>query len=266
MKGTLVIITAVVLLVVSFFLFTNITVFSRGYSLARLWVSDMVGPTLTVMSSPLHLAGDLCDGYLNLMGVKKKNVELKRRLDALMAENQKIPELEKENERLKGLLNLKEKREHQMVAARVIGEDVANWFKCIIIDRGKNHGIAEKMPVVTASGLVGQAVEVNKWHSKVIILNDVNSAVDVYVVGKHTRGIIQGSGQNTLKLKYVLKTDDVEAGDRLITSGKDAIYPKGLAVGIVISINKNMPGLFADVDVMPFNNFRRLDEVMVVTQ
>jgi rod shape-determining protein MreC len=67
-------------------------------------------------------------------------------------------------------------------------------------------------------------------------------------------------------MKYVLKTDDVEAGDRLITSGKDAIYPKGLAVGIVISINKNMPGLFADIDVMPFNNFKKLDEVMVVTR
>jgi rod shape-determining protein MreC len=266
LKGTLVIITAVILLAVSFFLFTDITVFSRGYSQTRFYFSDIVGPTLRVISSPVHLAGDLWNGYLNLVSVKKKNTELKKRLDQLTTENQKIPELEKENERLKSLLNLREKKEHQMVAARVIGEDVANWYKCIIIDRGRSHGISEKMPVITASGLVGQAVEVSKWHSKVIILNDVNSAVDVYVAGKHTRGIIEGSGQNTVKLKYILKTDDVETGDRLITSGKDAIYPKGLAVGIVISINKNMPGLFADVEVMPFNNFKRLDEVMVVTR
>jgi rod shape-determining protein MreC len=266
LKGTLVIITAVIVLVVSFFLFTNITVFAKCYSRTKFFVSDGIGPTLKVISSPVHLLTDVCEGYLNLIGVKKKNIDLQRRLDTLTAENQKIIELDKENERLRSLLNLKEQKEHQMVAARVIGEDVANWFKCIIIDRGRTHGISEKMPVITASGIVGQAVEVSKWHSKVMILNDTNCAVDVYVVGKHTRGIIEGSGQNTVKMKYVLKTDDVEAGDRLMTSGKDSIYPKGIAVGIVINIIKNMPGLFADIDVMPFNNFKKLDEVMVVTR
>lgn len=266
MKGTLVIITAVIVLVVSFFFFTNITFFSRGYSQTKLFASDIVGPTLKVISSPVHLIGGLFDGYLNLVGVKKRNAELQRRLDALTAENQKIPELEKENDRLKSLLSLRDQKEHRMVAARVVGEDVANWFKCVIIDKGRTSGISERMPVITASGVVGQAVEVSKWHAKVMILNDANSAVDVYVVGKHSRGIIEGNGQNTVKMKYVLKTDDVETGDRLMTSGKDSIYPKGLPVGIVININKNMPGLFADIDVMPFNNFKKLDEVMVVTQ
>lgn len=265
MKGTLVIISAVIVLVVSFFLFANVTFFSWGYSQTKHFASTIVGPTLKAISSPIHFAGDVYDEYFNLVGTRRKNTELQRRLDALTVESQKIPELEKENERLRSLLNLREQKEHHMVAARVIGEDVANWFKCIIIDKGRTDGISERMPVITSSGVVGQAVEVSKWHSKVMILNDANSAVDVYVVGKHTRGIIEGSGQNTVKMKYVLKTDDVEAGDRLITSGKDAVYPKGLAVGIVISINKNMPGLFADVDVMPFNNFKKLDEVMVVT-
>ena len=103
-----------------------------------------------------------------------------------------------------------------------------NWFKCIIIDKGRSAGIKERMPVITPSGLVGQVIEVNKWHSKVMVINDTNSAVDVYVSGKHTRGIAEGTGQTTLKLKYVLKNDDIEAGDKLITSGKDAIYPEGL--------------------------------------
>ena len=114
-----------------------------------------------------------------------------------------------------------------MIAARVIGEDVMNWFKCIIIDKGQSSGIRERMPVVTPAGLVGQTVEVNKWHTKVMIINDTNSAVDIYVAGKHTRGIVEGTGQRILKLKYVLKNDDLEVGDRLITSGKDGIYPKG---------------------------------------
>jgi len=182
----------------------------------------------------------------------------------LELENQKILNLETENKRLKTILHLLEQNPNAMIAARVVGEDIKNWFKCIIIDKGKNYGIREKMPVITPRGVVGQAVEVNQWHSKIMIINDTNSSVDVYVEGKNTRGILEGTGQNTLKLKYILKNDEVEIGDKLVTSGKDSIYPKGLPTGIVISINRNKPGIFSDIDVMPFNNFKRLDEVLII--
>jgi rod shape-determining protein MreC len=216
------------------------------------------------MSAPARSINYLLENYVALIDVKRKNGDLRKRLDAMETENQKIVELEKENERLKGLLELKAKRPRDLVAAHVIGEDVINWFKCIIIDKGRESGIREKMPVITPAGLVGQAVEVNRWHTKVMIVNDTNSAVDIYVTGKHTRGIVEGTGQTILKLKYVLKNDNIEVGDRLITSGKDAIYPKDLPLGIVTAVHKNRPGLFADIDVMPFNNFRKLDEVLVV--
>jgi len=263
-KATFAIITAVLLLVLSFLLFTNITIFHKGYARTKFYLADGVGPALKALSAPVHSAAYLLDSYVNLVGVKRKNEELKKKLDGMQLENQKVPELEKENQRLKGLLHLTEQNPNQMIAARVTGEDIMNWFKCIIIDKGLSNGVRERMPVITPAGVVGQAVEVNQWHTKVMIINDTNSAVDVYLVGKHTRGIVEGTGGTTLKLKYVLKTDDMEVGDRLITSGKDGIYPKGLALGIIISLNKNKPGLFADVDVMPFNNFKKLDEVLVV--
>lgn len=151
-----------------------------------------------------------------------------------------------------------------MIAARVIGEDIKNWFRCIIIDKGRDAGVTEKMPIITPKGLVGQAVEINKWHSKVMIVNDTNSSVDVYIEGKNSRGVLEGTGKTTLKLKYVLKNDEAAIGDKLITSGKDSIYPKGLPTGIIITVNRNNPGIFADIDVMPFNNFKRLDEVLII--
>ncbi len=264
MKGTFVIITAILLLALSFLFFTDITVFVRSYSKTKLYFGDLVGPALKVISAPIHTVNYVFENYINLIDAKKKNLELRKKVEQMQLENLKIAELEKENERLKQLLRLTEQRPNTMIAARVIGEDVMNWFKCIIIDKGQSSGIRQRMPVVTAAGIVGQAVEVNKWHTKVMIINDTNSAVDIYVVGKHTRGIVEGTGQTILKLKYVSKNDDLEVGDRLITSGKDGIYPKGLPLGIVININKNKPGLFADVEVMPFNNFKKLDEVLVV--
>ena len=201
---------------------------------------------------------------MNLVDTKRENRELKKKVDALELENQKLPMLDRENKRLKSILNLMDHSPNTMIAARVVGEDIKNWFKCIIIDKGRDQGIKEKMPVITPRGLVGQAVEVNKWHSKVMVVNDTNSSVDVYTEGKETRGVLEGTGQTTLKLKYILKNDDLAIGDKLVTSGKDGIYPRGLPAGIVITVNRNRSGIFADVDVMPFANYKRLEEVLIV--
>ncbi len=265
-KSTFVVIISILLLLVFFLLFTNIPVFERGYGGARYYLADGVGPVLQVLKAPSRSLGWVFENYIDLIDAKRQNQELKKKIETLELEAQKIPEMEKENERLKGLLDLTEQEPNQLIAARIVGEDVMNWFKCIIIDKGRYAGIKPKMPVITPFGVVGQAVEVHNWHTKVMVVNDTNSAVDVYVSGKDSRGIVEGTSQTTLKLKYVTKNDAIEVGDKLITSGKDAIFPKGLAVGIVISVDKNKPGLFADVDVMPFNNFKKLDEVLVVKQ
>jgi rod shape-determining protein MreC len=263
-KSTFVIIAAILLLLVFFLLFTNIPVFQKEYGRAKYYLADGVGPVLEILRTPSRSVTFWLENYVDLVDVKRQNDELKKKIGTLQLENQKIPEMEKENERLKGLLDLVEQKPDELIAARIVGEDVVNWFKCVIIDKGRYAGIKQKMPVITPLGVVGQAVEVHDWHTKVMVVNDTNSAVDVYVSGKDARGIAEGTGSTTLKLKYVTKNDAIEVGDKLITSGKDAIFPKGLAVGIVISVDKNKAGLFSDIDVMPFNNFKKLDEVLVV--
>ncbi len=264
MRNSVTILIAVLILTASFFVFTNTPFFVRGYSKVKVGLGEVVGPTLRILSKPTKLVTYVFDTYVNLINTKQENRELRKRLDALEMDNQKIPVLDKENKRLKSILHLMEQSPNTMMAARVVGEDIKNWFKCIIVDKGRDAGVREKMPVITPRGLVGQAVEVNKWHSKVMIINDTNSSVDVYVEGKDTRGILEGTGQTTLKLKYILKNDELAIGDKLLTSGKDNIYPRGIPAGIVITINRNKSGIFADIDVMPFNNFKRLDEVLFI--
>jgi rod shape-determining protein MreC len=227
-------------------------------------LSIAIGPTLKVISKPVDGVLSVFNGYINLIGTKKENDELKAQLDTLRMENQKLQELERENRRFKTLLGFMETKPNTLIAANVIGEDLKNWFRCIIIDKGKSQGVREKMPVITAKGVVGQAVEVDQWHSKVMIINDTNSSVDVNIDGKNTRGLLEGTGQNILKLKYVIKNDAIEIGDKLLTSGKDGIFPKGIPVGIVMTVDRNKAGIFADVDVMPYNNFKQLDEVLII--
>jgi rod shape-determining protein MreC len=264
LKNTVVIIIAIAILVVSFFVFTNTPLFLKGYSVAKTGFGEVSGPLLRIIGKPAEFIRYLYNSYVGLVGTNKENTDLRNKLAKLQMENHRIRELEQENKRLKTILNMMEQHPKTMIAARVVGEDVKNWFKCIILDKGKSSGITAKMPVVTAKGLVGQVVETDRWVTKVMVINDTNSSVDVYVEGRNTRGILEGTGQTLLRLKYIRKNDEIEIGDKLITSGKDGIYPKGLAAGIVTSVSRNKPGIFSDIEVMPFNNFNRLEEVLVV--
>lgn len=265
MKNPIVIIIAIVVLAVSFLVFTNTPLFVKAYMRVKGGIGEFAGPALMIADKPAQFMAYLFDTYIDLASARKENRVLKKKVETLELENQKIALLENENKRLRTILKLSDQNPDTMIAARVIGEDVRNWFKCIIVDKGRGSGVKEKMPVVTSRGLVGQAVEVSRWHSKVMIINDTNSSVDVYIEGKNTRGTLEGTGESLLKLKYVVKNDDIAIGDKLLTSGKDGIFPKGLPTGIVITVNRSKPGIFADIDVMPFNNFKRLDEVLIVT-
>ncbi|MBP8625079.1 MAG: rod shape-determining protein MreC [Syntrophorhabdales bacterium] len=260
----IIIIIAVLVLTVSFFIFTRTPIFVNNYLKIKISCGEIVGPALRLLKEPFTGARYIFNTYMNLIDAKKENYLLKKRIDELLLENQRIPELEQENRRLKTILKLAESNPGTSVVAKVIGEDLKNWFKCIIVDKGRDHGINEKMPVITPKGIVGQVVEVNKWHSKVMIINDTNSSVDVNIEGRDTRGVLEGTGYTVLKLKYITKNDEVEVGDKLVTSGKDSIYPKGIPTGIIIAIDKQKAGIFYDIDVMPYNNFKRLEEVMIL--
>lgn len=264
MRNSIAIIIAILVLVISFLSFTNAPFVARSYSTLKSGVGSVFGPVLNVASKPVSALGGVFNSYVNLVGVKKENERLHDKYEKLYVQNQKLVDTERENERLRKLLGFMQKKPNTMIAAGVIGEDLKNWFRCIIIDKGRKQNVREKMPVVTPKGVVGQVVEADLWHAKVMVLNDANSSIDVNVEGKNTRGLLEGTGQNTVKLKYVIKNDDIEIGDKLITSGKDGIYPKGIPAGIVITVNKNKAGIFADIDVMPYNNFRQLDEVLLI--
>ena len=264
MKNSVAIILAVFVLVVSFLAFTNTPLVVKTFASIKGGLAITLGPSLKIIGSPIKAIGGLFTNYVNLVNTNKENAVLRSKLDALLMEGRTISDLEKENKRLRELLNFTSKKPGTFIAASVTGEDLKNWFRCIIIDKGKKHGLTPALPVITPKGVVGQAVEVDLLSSKVMIINDPNSSIDVSVDGKNTRGLLEGTGQNVLKLKYVMKNAEIAVGDKLVTSGKDSIFPAGIPAGIVITVDRNVAGIFAEIDVMPFNNFKDLNEVLVL--
>jgi len=120
------------------------------------------------------------------------------------------------------------------------------------------------MGVVTPLGVVGQVVSVTGRTAKVLLLTDPSSGIDVLVQRTRARGIVSGSLDYGTILKYVKRSEDVQEGDRLITSGIDGVFPKGLLVGTVTKARKQQLGLFQLIEVTPAVLASRTEEVLVV--
>lgn len=211
-------------------------------------------------------AGGFRDRYIAFWGLREENERLKRRLMELEAERSRFLEAEATNRRLSALLELKSAIATASISATVIGNSASGWFRSVTIDKGSQDGLRKGMAVVTPLGVVGQVMAVASRSSKVLLLTDQNSAVDVVDQRSRAQGIVSGSLEEDAVMKYVKRSEDVQVGDRLITSGLDGIYPKGFPVGAVSRLNKKGYGLFQTVDVTLAADPSRIEEVQVISQ
>ncbi len=202
--------------------------------------------------------------YILLVGLEDENGRLKRDNALLIQEINRYREGYLENIRLQKLLSLKERTNHHTVAAMVIGRDQTSMMKAILINKGTTHGLRLDLPVIADQGVVGRIVETSAHVSRVLLLIDENSNTDALVQENRIQGILQGAASLGCSLKYVPKTESVSVGNIVVTSGLSGLFPKGLLLGAVKSVEKTDSGLFQQIDVAPFVDFSRLEEVMVI--
>src|SRR5262249_41469697 len=111
--------------------------------------------------------------------------------------------------------------------------------------------------------VVGQVFLVSRHAARVLLVSDHNSGVDALVQRTRARGIVQGTVDAGCGLKYVKRTEDVQVGDTVVTSGLDGIFPKGLPIGQVVAVDKRGQGLFQYAEIAPRVDFSQLEEVLV---
>lgn len=212
------------------------------------------------------------DGYISLVGTKAENEKLIGENAELKAQLTKLDEVKSENERLRSLLGYSESFSTPTLTARVVANDPRAEFKSLIIDRGKSDGVKVFMPVVGPSGVVGRVGRVYGNTSQVLLLNDPNSAVDVMVQRSRARGLLVGaishtklkSGFYLTRMEYLRSASDVKEGDVVVTSGLDRVFPPGLPVGTAHDIKNSRYGVFQEAEVVPFENFQEVQEVLVL--
>ena len=234
--------------------------------------NEPVGALLMWILRPLQMAGQgtanwikgFRDHYDTLAGFRGENERLRKRLQALEIERQRLLEAEATNRRLQQLLDFRAELPNSAITATIIASSATSWFQSCVLNKGSADGVRKGMAVVTPLGVVGKVVAVTGGTAKVLLLTDPNSGIDVLVQRTRSRGIVSGSLESGTVLKYIKRSEDVQEGDRLVTSGLDNIFPKGLLVGTVIRVRKQNRGLFQSVEVWPAVQAARVEEVLVI--
>jgi rod shape-determining protein MreC len=234
--------------------------------------NDPVGPVLLWFVRPLQIVAqattasiqELQRSFTNVSAYKAENEKLKKRIVDLEAERNRLLEAEATNLRLQQLLEFRSQLPADSITASIIANSASTWFQSCLLNKGSADGVEKGMAVVTPLGAMGQVVAVTGRTSKVLLLTDPNSGVDVMVQRSRARGIVSGSLDNGTVMKYVKRSEDVQEGDRLITSGLDGVFPKGLTVGTVTKVRKQHVGLFQFIELTPTVTSSRVEDVLVV--
>ena len=225
-----------------------------------------------ILEGPLHLVATIQNSAENTWGQYVA-------LQEVWEENQS---LQHEVQQLQGKLNqLREQailaREFQelstyqatvpivTIPARIIGRNVSNWYKAIVIDKGASDEIREEMGVITNAGVVGRVVRVNQTTSIVLLLSDPNVAITGMIQTSRDEGIIQGTPQGNIHMKYLPPLSPIQVGDVVVTSGLTDDFPRGLHIGQIQRVTKAATDLFQSGEVSPIVDFSKLEGVLVIT-
>jgi rod shape-determining protein MreC len=205
--------------------------------------------------------------YIDLRGVRHENEDLKKQLTDLRLTNANMQQEAEQGRRLQSLLDFKQQYINKTVAAQVIGTSGTELSRVIYIDRGLRDGVEPGMAVITPDGIVGKIARADRSVSQVLLISDPQSGAGVLLERLHLNGILKGSNGRYPEVQNVMSDEKIQVGDRIITTGGDRVFPRGLPVGTVESFSPDRErDPFLNIKVKPSADLGKLEEVLVITE
>jgi rod shape-determining protein MreC len=233
--------------------------------LIRLWAVGAVTPFERTLVWVQNGTGNIWHNYFYLRGVRAENRQLKRQIEQMRLEQVRLNEDATQARRLQTLLAFKEQFISKTVAAQVIGTSGSDLSRIVTIDKGERVGIKRDMAVITADGIVGKVLLVYPTVSQVLLISDQSSGVGAILEKTRLQGVLRGSPTGEVMLERVMSDEQVQAGENVLTSGGDQIFPKGLPVGTVTRVG-NGKDLFLNIKIKPAADLSKLEEVLVLVE
>lgn len=231
---------------------------------ARTAVATLLWPVQEAALLPLVGAGEAGSYFADLARLKQENAELRERQLAQANLLLRQEHLDRENRRLRALLDMGERLDVPVMAAEILYTARDPFSRRVVIDRGLTHDIEIGQPVIDAIGVIGQVTRAFPLTSEVTLLTDPNQEIPVQVARSGLRAILAGAGGGMLELKFLPANADVQPGDTLVTSGLDGIYLPGLPVARVTNIDRDQSFAFARIECEPLAGVERQGQVLVL--
>ena len=238
-----------------------------GVRTLRTGAVEVITPPGKILHHGTFSIGNLWSKYVDLLGVREQNDQLKAQTKRLQIEEAALAEDARQGERLQEILAFKQHYIDKTVPAQVVGSGGSDHGQIVYIDKGSNDGITVDMPVITPDGIVGKIRSVTAHSAQVLEISDPTSAAGVLLEATRTRGLLRGNTQGQPQIVNLMPDNRIQPGQLVLTSGGDQIFPRGLPVGTVDHVQPdadNQP--LVDVVLKPAARLHQLEEVLVITQ
>jgi rod shape-determining protein MreC len=226
--------------------------------------SLVLQPARAIMRTPFDIAAELGGFFVRHRLLQKERDALLTERARLLVDVNTAQELVRENAEFRTLLQLQSRPGQRVVHAALLyrGHD---WFaQRITLDQGGGAGLRRGLPVVDASGLVGQVSRVYPGSSEVMLVSSPGQLTPVLVERTGQRGLAAGNGHSQMDLRYMPAQTDIRPGDRLLTSGIDRLYPAGIPVARVSRVSRSQSSPYLRVECLPLAGLDRSRAVLVL--
>jgi rod shape-determining protein MreC len=235
----------------------------RDVRLIRVWSVELLTPLQRTGNWMVHGISDGWHHYVDLRHTRLENEELRAEVEGLKLRNRELESRAGEAGRFSTLLGFREAHGNvPMFGAEVIGASADPASHTIYVNRGSRDGVHKNMGVITPDGVVGKIAEVYPTAAQVLVITDRDSGVGALLTTSRTHGVVKGTGDPFLRMEYVVTDENVAAGEAVVTSGEDRIFPKDLPIGTVIDAQPGNP--FKAIRVRPAARLDRLEEILVL--
>jgi rod shape-determining protein MreC len=225
---------------------------------------EVAAPVQKAITKPVHVVRDTWQRYVALVDLQADNETLRAELARLEEENLQYREALVTSGQLRRIAEMRRDFEVPLLPTQVVGQDASPWFRSLLLDRGRSAEVRSGMPVMVDQGVVGLVSATSLHAARAMMILDRRSAVDAMIQRSRARGLVRGLGTGELEFEFMVRGDDVVAGDEVITSGVGGVYPKGLRIGTVTSVKAARSELLHTARVGPSVDFGRLEQVFVM--
>lgn len=216
----------------------------------RAGVGVVLYPVQRLLLLPRDAALAVGEYFTTLGRLVGENEQLRREAVEQALRVQQAAALEAENDRLRRLLGARDSAGAPTLLARVLYESRDSFSRKLVLDQGQQAGVRPGQPVIDDRGVVGQITRVFPFTSELTLLTDRDQSIAVQLRRNGLRGVVFGDGRG-LELRFMAVNVDVQEGDQAVTSGIDGLYPAGLAVGTVTSVQRADKERFARIELRP---------------